>query len=67
MAGEERECGCLMVGQCVFDGGDMKELLESIHGGSRKLEECMYILINLQKRVYNKKRGFKRIIRMVLV
>lgn len=36
MAGENRESGCdgiRMVGQGVFDGGDTKDVLESVHGG----------------------------------
>lgn len=40
MTGEGGESGCdgvRVVGQGVFYGGDMEEVLESVHGGSRKL------------------------------
>lgn len=36
MAGEGGRDGGRVVGQGAFDGGDSKEILESIHGESRK-------------------------------
>lgn len=50
MAGEGKESGCdgsRAVGQGVIYGGDTKEVLESVHGGSRKLEEecdCVFVV-----------------------